>query len=423
MKRRRLLAAAAGVAAWPAAAATGGAAKARVVIIGAGWAGLAAAQALRAQADVLDVLVLDREPVFRALPLSNPWLVGRTPERLPRVALADLAQRQGWRFAAAGVTAIDRAARRVHAGGQHFDYDWLLLATGAATDHGAWFGDDARAAAEARRAFPAGFEAAELDALKRRLDAFEGGTLVMTVPPAPYRCPPAPYERAALIGWWIKTRRLNARLVLLDAGGGMPRFNRLLGERYKAQIEHRLHAPVRALDPFARTIETDDGALRFDHAILLPPMHAGALVAQAGLLGRDAQGRPTRWAAVDPATLRSPHDERVHVAGDALDAVSPLFGAYPKTAHIAADLGAAAAQAIAAAVRGAAAPAAALPRSVCHVWLDADPAEQLQLDVSHRLRGDGVIAQAVRQIDNPQPRDEDLAWARGLLAARLGIGA
>jgi hypothetical protein len=28
----------------------------------------------------------------------------------------------------------------------------------------------------------------------------------MTVPPGPARCPPAPYERALMIAWWLKTR-------------------------------------------------------------------------------------------------------------------------------------------------------------------------------------------------------------------------
>jgi NADPH-dependent 2,4-dienoyl-CoA reductase/sulfur reductase-like enzyme len=428
MKRRALLlhagaALAAAQLGAPAARATAAARK--VVVAGAGWGGLAAAQALRRLAPEIDVHVVDRDPLFRSLPLSNAWLVGRTPERVARVALPELARRHGWRFSADEVVAIDRERRSVRTRAQRLDYDWLVLATGAAADHGAWFGDDAQAALLARTKYPAGFAAAELDTVKAGLEAFAaagGGTLAMTVPPAPYRCPPAPYERAALIGWWIKARKLNAKLVLIDAGGGMPRYNRLFAERHAGRIEHVRHAGVRAVDPRAKTIDTDAGMLRYDHALLLPPMHAGALVAQAGLLGRDSQDRPTRWAAADPATLRSPHDERVYLVGDALDSVSLLFGHYPKTAQIAADLGAAAAAQIAAAARGdASPPAAGLPSSQCHVWLDAEPAEQLVIETNYRRRGDGVIAQTVRQIDNPQPRDEDLAWARGVMRERLGV--
>jgi NADPH-dependent 2,4-dienoyl-CoA reductase/sulfur reductase-like enzyme len=422
MRRRELLAAlgAAGVA-------RRGRAEAgqRVVVVGAGWAGLSAARALRQSAPELELVLIDREPMLRSLPLSNPWLVGRTPERLAPVDLAALARRLGYRYVQAEAQAIDRAQRQVHTTQGRFGYDWLVLAAGVAYDYGAWFGDDAGAAERAREQFPAGFLASELGRLKHQLDAFldRGGDLVMTVPAPPYRCPPAPYERAMLIAWLIKTRRLRARLTVIDAGAGMPRYNRLFAERYADQIVHRPHSEVRAVDPYARRLSTDEGELRFDHALLLPPMRAGALARQAGLLGRDRQGRATHWAGVDPLTLRSPLDERVYPVGDVQDAVSPLFGHYPKTAHMAARLGAAAALQIAAASRGETAGAAALPHSICHVWLDAAPAEQLRLEASYRRRGDGLIAQALGQHDNPQPRDEDLAWAHQLRTEYLGINA
>lgn len=218
MKRRTLLAALGG-AAWsyqgltatPSnATSTPRLATQRVLIIGGGWAGLSAARTLRQTAPELEVLVIDRDPTLRSLPLSSPWLVGRTPERLARVDLAALAQGLGYRFVAAEVQSIDRAQRQVHTMQGRFDYDWLVLAAGIDYDYAAWFGDDARATAQAREQFPAGFVASELDLLKRRLDDFKGGDLVMTIPPSPYRCPPAPYERAMLIGWWPKPSAFRA---------------------------------------------------------------------------------------------------------------------------------------------------------------------------------------------------------------------
>lgn len=393
----------------------------RVLIIGGGWAGLSAARELRTSAPELDITVIDREPTLRSLPLSNPWLVGRTPLRMAHVALAPLAQTLGYRFVSAEVQSIDRAVREVHTSQGRFSYDWLVLASGINYDYSAWFGDDQRAALEARTRFPAGFVASELDVLKHRLESFSGGDLVMTVPAPPYRCPPAPYERAMLIGWMLKTRRIAGKLTILDAGAGLPRFNRLFAERYPQHIVHRPHTDGLLIDPFARKLSFDDGDLRFDHAILLPPMRASALVTSAGLLGKDAQGRPSRWAAVDPHTLRSPLDERVYLVGDLLDTVSPLFGHYPKTAHMAAHQGQIAARQIVAESLGKPAPALDLPHSICHVWLDADPTEQLRLDARYRLRGDGVIAQTLTQHDNPQPRDEDVLWARSLYSEHLGM--
>lgn len=429
MKRRTLLSAMGGASLiWPhwARAATcvpptAATAGQRVVIVGAGWGGLSAAYTLRQNAPELDIVLIDREPTLRSLPLSNPWLVGRTPERLARVDLATLARTLGYRFVPAEVLEINRDQRQVHTTQGCVGYDWLVLAAGTSYDYTPWFGNDTRAADQARTHYPAGFVASELDLLKQKLDGFRGGDLVMTIPPPPYRCPPAPYERAILIGWLLKTRRIAGKLTVIDAGAGISRFTRLFADRYPDQIVHRPHTSVRSLDPFARTLSTQDGEMHFDHAILLPPMRANTLVAQAGLLGVDTQGQPTRWAGVDPMHLRSLRDAHVYLVGDLLDSVSPLFGHYPKTAHIATRLGAAAALQIVANSRGQTPPATALPQSICHVWQDADPMEQLRLEAQYTLRGDGVIAQAVRQYDNPQPRDEDLAWARSLYTESLGV--
>lgn len=393
----------------------------RVVVIGGAWAGLSAARELRQRAPELDVLVIDREPELRSLPLSSPWLVGRTPERMPQLNRAALAKQWGYRFLAANVEQIERSQRRVHTSQGTLDYDWLIVSAGLGYDYRAWFGADTQAAAVARTQFPAGFVAEELGLLRQRLNAFQGGNLVMNIPAPPYRCPPAPYERAMMLAWWLKTRRTKGKLIVLDATGGFPRFTRLFAERYPDQIEHRPYSVIRSIDPHAQRVITDDDDLRFDHAMLLPPMGANTLVEQAGLADRDAQGKPSPWAAVDPVRLRARADERVYLAGDLVGTVSPLFGHYPKTAHMAAQHGMIAAQQIAIRSRKQADAAPALPHSICHVWLDAEPMEQMRMDAQYRLRGDGVIAQAVSQHDNPQPRDEDLQWGLGLYADALGV--
>lgn len=392
----------------------------RVLIIGGAWAGLSAARELRRMAPGLDVLVIDRTAQMHALPLSAPWLVDRTPQRLPPIDRVELARRLGYQFVTADVTSIERTQRLVTTTQGAFAYDWLLLASGIGYDYSAWFGADSAAAHATRDAFPAGFMADELVALKRGLGAYTGGDLVMNVPAPPYRCPPAPYERAMLLGWWLKTRGIKGRLVVLDATGGMPRFTRLFAERYPDQIEHRPYSVIRTIDPHARRLVTEDDELRFAHAMLVPPMGASPLAEQAGLLGRDARGLATRWAAADPLRLQSMADDRIYLAGDLLDVVSPLFGHYPKTAHMAVRQGQIAARQIAMRSGQMAAQPMTLPQSICHVWLDAEPAEQLRMESQYRLRGDGVIAQALTQHDNPQPRDEDLLWARGLYTDALG---
>ena len=391
----------------------------RVVIVGGGWGGLAAAARLRQLAPELEVVLVDRDAAFRSLPLSNKWLVDKTPDALMQQDYATVARARGYVALRAAVTAIDRERRRVHTARGALAYDWLILAAGIRHDYSPWLGEDARAIEQVRRLYPAGFMAHELDALKRKLATFKGGDLLMTVPPGPMRCPPAPYERAVMIAWLLKTRNIKGRLVLVDAGGGMQRFNHMFAERYKDQILHLTHAPVKAIDPFKNMLSTEFDEISFDDAIIIPPQQAAGLVVQAGLGGTDAAGKPGAWAGFDPLHLHAIGDERVFLVGDLLGLASPLFGHYPKSAHMAVQLGRIAAAEIAARSRGKL-PAPQLPESVCHVYTDVDPMEMMRIDAGYRLRGDGLIAQTVRQHEDPQPRGEDRQWAHGLYMEMLG---
>ncbi|MBM3392290.1 MAG: NAD(P)/FAD-dependent oxidoreductase [Betaproteobacteria bacterium] len=391
----------------------------RVVVVGGGWGGLAAARHLRALAPELDVVLVERNPSFFSMPLSNKWLAGLVDEKLLTHDYRAAAQAFGYAFVQAEATAIDRDRRRVHTAQGAVDYDWLVLAAGIRHDWAAWFGDDRRAIAEARTRFDCAWTPdGGLAALKARLDAFKGGELVMTVPPLPYRCQPAPYERALMIGHLFKTRAVPGRLTLLDPNPLPQRFADVFREQYKDQIAHVPHARVKSVDPFARRIVTDFDDLRFDEAILMPPQQAGDLAWQAGLIGRDAAGKPSGWAAQDPLHLHAVGDERVFLVGDLIDRASPLFGHYPKSGHLAARLGRIAAAGIAARSRGSV-PETQLPESNCFVTTRLAPQEFMRLDTQYRLRGDGLIVQTAKQGFDPNPHGEDVDWAKGMFAELL----
>lgn len=392
----------------------------RVVVIGGGWGGLAAARHLRRLAPALDVVLIEREPAFQSLALSNHWLVGRLDGSRLQHDYAAAARAGGWQWLRAEVSGIDRERRVVLSSAGTLGYDWLVLACGIRHDYRAWFGADPAAAEATRTRYPAAFSVGlELAQLKRKLDAFSGGTLLMNLPPQPARCPPAPYERAMMIAWLLKTRKLKARLVVLDPGGGVLGFPKLFAERYREQITYVPHTTVRAVDPYRRRVSTDFDDYDFDDAILMPPQQAGDLVWQAGLIGRDAEGAPSGWGEQHPLRLHAVADERIYLVGDLIGRASPLFGHYTKSGHVAARLGAIAAAEIAARAEGREA-STTLPDSVCYVSTDLDPAESLRVDASYRVRGDGLIVQSVKQHRDPQPRGEDEAWALGLYAELLG---
>ncbi len=392
----------------------------RVVIVGGGWGGLSAARHLRALAPGMEITLVEQQARFHSCPLGNRWLAGRLEDRFLVHDYAPAARAFGYRFLQARATAVDRDRRTVVTSAGPLPYDWLILSVGIRHDYAAWFGDDRKTAEITRSLYPAAYTAGdELAVLQGKVEAFPGGELLMNLPPMPYRCPPAPYERAVAIASRMKARGIRGRLIVLDPNP-LPRgFRRVFEERYRDWITYVPDAAVKTVDPFAKRVRTEFDEYRFDDAILMPPQQAGDLVHEAGLSGIDRDGRPTGWADQDPLGFQSRADGRIFVIGDSAGPVSPLFGHYPKSGHMASRQGRIVAARIAARAAGAEAPPL-LPESVCFVHQDFGPAEMARLETRYRLRGDGLIEQSAKQSHDPNPRDEDLAWAAGMFAELLG---
>ncbi|MBL8432740.1 MAG: FAD-dependent oxidoreductase, partial [Dechloromonas sp.] len=169
----------------------------RVVICGGGWGGVTAAKHLRLLDPSLEVVLLERNPVFFSCPMSNKWLVDVVDAQFLTFSYLDVAQKYGYHFVQTEVTAFERDRKRVITAQGWVDYDYLILGAGIRYNYEAWFGNDRKAADYTKAMFPAAYiPNAEHFRLKQSIQNFQGGDLVMTLPPPPHRCPPSPYERA-----------------------------------------------------------------------------------------------------------------------------------------------------------------------------------------------------------------------------------
>jgi hypothetical protein len=382
----------------------------RVIVIGGGWGGLSAAASLRRLAPQLEVLVIDRDTEFFSLPLSNRWIAGTLEQAVLTRNRSIASRRHDYRLLQSEVTAIDRDRRIVIAGDARISYDWLVLACGIRHNYAGWFGENRDVIAYTKRLYSAAYSSGEEVAnLKRRIESFAGGDLLMTIPPGPMRCPPAPYERAVAIAHRLRQRRIKFRITLLDAGPGILGFHELFARRFADVIHHVPHTVVKSIDPFARVVQTEFDEYRFDEAILMPPQQAGDIVWQADLISRTSGGVPTGWGEQDPLRLQAVTDERIFLVGDLIGPTSALFGHYSKTAHIAVALGGIAAAEIAARDQGRLVEPE-FPEGSCYVLQDLAPPTLLHMLTRYRLRGDGEITQSVRQHQFAQPDNEDLAW-------------
>ena len=104
-----------------------------VVIVGGGAAGVACAEALRAEGSRAKITIVTNEgsdPVDRPN-LSKDYLAGNAPEEWVFLRTADALAASQIEVVAGPVTAIDRTAHTVTAGGKQLAWEALVLATGA----------------------------------------------------------------------------------------------------------------------------------------------------------------------------------------------------------------------------------------------------------------------------------------------------
>lgn len=389
----------------------------RVVICGGGWGGVTAAKHLRQLNPELEVVVLERNPVFFSCPMSNKWLIDVVDTSFLTFSYLPVAQQYGYTFIQTEVTAFERDKKRVITAQGWIDYDYLIIGAGIRYNYEAWFGNDRKAAEYTKAFFPAAYiPNAEHFRLKQSIQNFKGGDLVMTLPPPPHRCPPSPYERACLIAWLFKDRKIKGRITILDpkdsprpiTGGFQEAFENL----YKDQITYVPKAVIKEVDPFNKRIKTAVGDFSFDHSILMAPHQAGDMAWKAGTIGKNAEGKPTGWANVDPLFLNLKDDPDVYVIGDAVGVVSPQFNFYPKAGHVANAHARIVARYIADKVKGKT-PKHALPDNLCFMMVNASPREDVAVRFQYHLNDKGVIIQD--QDDDNLRRDElvteDFQWA------------
>jgi len=309
----------------------------RVVVIGAGFGGATAARCLAAGG--VDVTLVEAAERYVACTGSNAVVVGLRGIDAQTFGYEALG-RAGLRFVRATATGVDATARRVSLGdGTALPYDRLILSPGIDLRFDAIPGYDAQAIEAMPHAWKAGEQTVRL---ARQLDAMpEGGTVVLSAPANPYRCPPGPYERASLIAHFLKTRKPRAKLVLLDAKDTFSKqklFEAAWKTRYPDVIEYvplAAGGAVTEVDPAGMVVRTDFAEYKADVACIIPPQRAGRIAAQAGCADRSG------WCPIDPVTFESRLVPGIHVIGDAA-----IAGAMPKSAFSANSQGKVCAQAV-----------------------------------------------------------------------------
>ncbi len=298
---------------------------ARVAVIGGGFAGATCARFLKRIDPKLIVTLVEASPVFVACPLSNNVIAGLRDIGAQQFTLDKLAD-DGVAVTRAPASAIDTQARVVTlSNNARVSYDRLVLAPGIDINWDALPGYNEAASERMPHAWKAGEQTL---LLRRQLEAMEdGGTVIISAPANPFRCPPGPYERASLIAYYLKTKKPKSKLIVLDAKDAFSKqrlFQNAWKELYPGILEWvslSAGGKVTSVDAASNTLVTDFGSHKASVANVIPPQRAGRIATVAGVTDRSG------WCPVEPVAFESKQQPNIHVIGDAA-----IMGAMPKSA-------------------------------------------------------------------------------------------
>jgi sulfide dehydrogenase [flavocytochrome c] flavoprotein chain len=340
----------------------------RVLVVGGGFGGATAAKYVRLFSDnKVEVVLVEPNAAFISCPLSNLVLGGSSTLGDITRPYDSLSARHGVRVVKDMVSAID-PERRVAtlASGPAIGYDRLILAPGIDMVWDSVAG--LRAANAEGRILQAWKAGAETAALRRQLQAMpDGGVFAITIPEAPYRCPPGPYERACQVASFFKANKPRAKVLILDANPDVTSkaalFKKVWADQYAGIVEYRSQHKAVAVDARTNTVKFEvQDDVKADVLNVLPPMRAGAVAQQAGLANKNA-----RWCGVKYLSFESEVAAGIHVIGDSIQ-VAP---AMPKSAHMANSHAKVAAAAVVAQLAGWPVNPAPMLTNTCYSFTDA----------------------------------------------------
>jgi NADPH-dependent 2,4-dienoyl-CoA reductase/sulfur reductase-like enzyme len=306
--------------------------KAEILVIGGGYGGATAAKYLRLFSNgTARVTLIEPNASFVSCPMSN-LVVGGSRNLAEITSPYDtLSKRHGIKIIQDSVGTIDSDKKTVKlASGKTLRYDKLVVSPGVTLNMNTIEGlAQANKDGVTLQAWKAG---AETVALHKQIAAMrEGGTFAISIPEAPYRCPPGPYERACQVANYLKQHNPKGKVLILDANQDVTSkgalFKKVWAEQYSGMIEYRPKSNVIGVDAKNKTLKLEvEDDVKADVLNILPQMAAGEIAVKTGLANSNG-----RWVNVNFLNFESTARKDIHVLGDAIQ-VAPLM---PKSGHMA----------------------------------------------------------------------------------------
>jgi NADPH-dependent 2,4-dienoyl-CoA reductase/sulfur reductase-like enzyme len=367
----------------------------------------------------IQVTLVEPNDYFMSCPISNLVIGGSKTMADITTPYDNLTKRHGVQVVKDRVNSIDADKRVVKlAGGTELAYDRLIVSPGVDFMWETLPGMNAPGAKEqVMHAWKAG---AQTLTLRQQLMAMpDGGVFAMTIPLAPYRCPPGPYERACQVADYFSKAKPKSKVLILDANEDVTSkgalFKKAWAERYKGIVEYRNKHNVTDVDVATKTLKFEfNDDLKASVLNVIPAMRAGDIAVNAGLATANK-----RWCEVDFLTFESKAAKNVHVLGDSIQ-IAPGM---PKSGHMANQHGKTCAAAVVALLTGSQVNNMPIYNNTCYSFVSSD--EVVHVASVHRydaekktmltVAGSGGLSPAANTLEAVYA----MAWAQNIWADTL----
>lgn len=342
----------------------------RILILGAGFGGLAAATELRkGLGQDHRVIVVDRKRSFM-MGLVKLWILEGSRKLEESQTPFDGLNAKGIEYLNDEVTRIDVASSRVQAK-EHgwIEYDYLVLALGAELVPD-------RIAGFTGRGYNL-YDAQQVPGLRDRLLELKRGRVAVAIMGMPYKCPPAPFEASLIIDGMLAGQGSRSS-VEIDVYSPAPVALPVAGPQVSANVVDMISQrgirfnPSHKLKSVSDHLEFENGSKAdYDVLVGIPPHRAPEVIRSAGLAEGD-------WVTVDRSTMKT-RLANVYAIGDVTE-IKVGAMAVPKAGIFAEEQGKVAARQIMGEIGGRPAAVAFAGRGYCFMevgngragYLDAD---------------------------------------------------
>ena len=421
MKRRDFLkaGAAAGAMASLYGCAGGSKASGHVVVVGGGYGGATVAKYLRMWSEGgVQVTLIERNPTFISCPISNLVIGGTKTMEDITISYEGLRSKWGVRVIQDDVVAVDAAKKTVSLkGGSAVSYDRLVLSPGVDF---MWDEIPGLKSAEAQSKILHAWKAGpQTVALRQQLESMkDGGVYAISIPKAPYRCPPGPYERACLVANYFKQSKPKSKVIILDANEDVMSkkglFTKAWSDLYKGIIEYRNNSEVKDVEVATNTAVLEFDKFKADVLNVIPPHRAGDIAHKSGIKLVN-----NRWVDINWQSMESTSTPGIHVLGDAIFPAPTM----PKSGHMANQHGKLAAAAILNLLSGQAPNPEPVVMNTCYSFVDGKNAIHVasvhQYDAATKtvqpVKGAGGVSVARNELEGKAA----LGWAKNIWADML----